>query len=43
MPDSLVVVAFFWIGLSVFGFGFIAGQRHERLRWRAWLRKNVSL
>jgi hypothetical protein len=41
VPDSLVVVAFFWIGLSVFGFGYWVGMNKTNQRWRAWLKRHV--
>ena len=42
MPDSLVVVAFFMLGLGIYGLGFTAGRNHAKREWRRWLKRQVS-
>ena len=41
MPDSLVFVAGFWIGLSVFGLGYYVGMNKTNAKWRQWLKEQV--
>jgi hypothetical protein len=35
LSDPFMIMALICIAVSVFGFGFIRGERHENKRWEA--------
>jgi hypothetical protein len=42
MSDPLVALAFFMLGLGIYGLGFTAGRNHAKREWRRWLKRQVS-